>query len=521
MKRLLLEIQRCLIVFVSLGFCFSLSHCSGEKLVLQSGETYIETELRAQTGNSINTDSRDEEDYIRNVAMYVFPEGEMKRIGFFYSTDPIQLKNPKAVARVGRNDVYFIANVFSTENDAKKITERGEIERLLAQLEPFEGERHQKATNSGFPMSRVYYNQNILGQGSVDHPYRWTPIVDTSKPLLPVSEYGEDILPGVQQQNTVGMVRSIAKISIHIQGDGLNDIKKVEYINAAQKYSLRQIARGSYSASTEPIAFNVTGIERAQGSFDTKLYIPEYLFAKDALPGWNATQDIPTGATNYIQITTGAGKVFRVPVAVVYDDKEDYLRIVKGQKTSSTPPNYDVIRNNHYFFTVGIPRDAREINVSAKVMPWTLVASEKDFAKDESTLSIEFPQGGGSGELLSDKKTIVLRGDAKALLRFKLTGPKGAVWRATVTNGLDFGVTLDKNATKETLSAIGRNADAYGIASPNECEIYVLPLKAHMGTHRETEFYITVDGDEILLIPDQPSGTDPGPGKRYVIRQEP
>ncbi len=523
MKRLLLETRCWLLVFASLAFGLLLSHCSKMDAVsLQEGETYIETELRAQTGNSINTDSKDQEDYVHNVAMYVFPTGSAKRVGFFYSTDPVQLKNPKAVARVGRNDVYFIVNIFASKNEAERITERGEIERLLAELKPFTGEKNKGATGSGFPMSRVYYNQEISGQGSTSHPYQWMPLVASTQPLLPVSEYGEDLGAGTRQ-DAVGLVRSIAKVSIRIQGDGLNDIKKIEYVNAVDKFSLRQIERGAVSASSSRIAFDVTGIKTAQNSFDTKLYVPECLFSKTAPPGWDQVQDQPTatGTTNYIEITTIAGKMFRVPVAIVADvDKADYLKIVKGQKVGSVAPNYDVVRNNHYSFTVGIPRDAREIEVSAKVTPWRLVASEKDFAKDESSLDIEFPEGGGSGQLLSDKKTIVLKGNAKALLKFKLTGPKGAVWRATVTNGLDFGVTLDRNATKETLSAVGKSADAYGIASPNICEIYVLPLKPHTGTHRETEFYVSVDGDEILLLKDLSAGTEPGPGKRYVIRQE-
>ena len=520
MKHLLLETRHWLVVLASLVFGLSLPHCAKKDVVsLQNGETYIETELRAQTGNSINTDSKDEEDYVHNVAMYVFPSGSAKRVGFFYSADRDQLKRPKAVARVGANDIYFIVNIFTSKSDAEKITERGEIERLLAELKPFTGEANQKATTSGFPMARVYYNQDISGQGSTSHPYQWMPLVAETKPLMPVSEYGNALELG-RQQSAVGLVRSIAKISIRIQGDGLNDIKKIEYVNAVDKYSLRQIDRGAVPASSSRIAFDVTDIKTAHNSFDTKVYVPECLFSESAPPGWNPIPDLPTGATNYIEITTIAGKMFRVPVAIVSDDKENYLKIVKGQKTTSIAPNYDVVRNNHYSFTVGIPRDAREIEVSAQVMPWNLVASEKDFDKDISSLEIDFPEGGGSGQLHSDGKTIILKGNAKALLKFKLTGPKGAVWRATVTNGLDFGVTLNKDATKETLSAIGKSADAYGIASSGVYEIYVLPLKTHMGAHRETEFYISVDGDEILLLKDLPPGTEPGPGKRYVIRQE-
>lgn len=80
--------------------------------------------------------------------------------------------------------------------------------------------------------------------------------------------------------------------------------------------------------------------------------------------------------------------------------------------------------------------------------------------------------------------------------QFKLTAPKGAVWTATLTNGLDF-----------KFGKSGSTSDHYiatqGIAREEWYEIKVGCTKPWDGTEKETLLYITVDGEKLKINPEK------------------
>lgn len=94
--------------------------------------------------------------------------------------------------------------------------------------------------------------------------------------------------------------------------------------------------------------------------------------------------------------------------------------------------------------------------------------------------------------------------------------PAGAIWSASLTNGLDFSLTpgADNAATGETGAVTG-------VANPNATyTMYIKPLKPFEGTPRFSEFYITVNGKEIQIVPGLiATGTASGPGQRAVFKQ--
>lgn len=88
---------------------------------------------------------------------------------------------------------------------------------------------------------------------------------------------------------------------------------------------------------------------------------------------------------------------------------------------------------------------------------------------------------------------------------FRLTGPAGAIWTATLTNGLEF-----------TFGKIGSTADklaiSKGIAGDNTYEIKVGATKPWGGTQRIVRLYITVGGEKLKINPVQSNGSRNFPG---------
>ena len=88
---------------------------------------------------------------------------------------------------------------------------------------------------------------------------------------------------------------------------------------------------------------------------------------------------------------------------------------------------------------------------------------------------------------------------------FKLTAPAGAVWTATLTNGLDFFFT-EKGVVDE------QKAVSSGVARENEYVIRVGATKSWSGVPRNTYMYITVNGKKLKINPLQNGGARKFPG---------
>ena len=82
-----------------------------------------------------------------------------------------------------------------------------------------------------------------------------------------------------------------------------------------------------------------------------------------------------------------------------------------------------------------------------------------------------------------------------AVFQFELKAPYGAAWSATLTNGLDFAFT-------PSTAGLASQAVSYGFANPGSP--YVIAVRASKrwtGNARDTEFYISVEGNEIPINP--------------------
>lgn len=467
---------------------------------------------RAQGPNpSINTDDPDWEDYVNKLAVLAF---ESAGAGAKVAEEYTALSFFTMKMKPGNYDFYFIANYPDTDEASIKGMNKAAIETYLQKTAEFQSFQGAKTSGVLFPMARVYRNQTVTEGGTYANPLPFKPNVGAlaDKQLKPISLFGQD-WQGTTIQEKINLVRANAKIELNISGEGKTDIAKIEYVNAAQNYTFAQLPETSLTgqtvAATQSFAYTLpAGTE----NLVTKLYVPERLFAATETKGWDTVADAPQGGVNYIQITMTSGRTYRIPVisnGPLSGSTDNYLTFARDNSKA----DYNIIRNNHYYYNINIPMDSKEIEVNAVVLPWTLVESEMSYQTPSYSTDISFPEGGGE---IMEIKIVNLHQQNYAKISFRLMAPVGAIWSASLTNGLDFSLTpAPDNA------AAGETGAVTGVADPNATyTMYVKPLKTFEGTPHLTEFYITVNGKEIQIVPGLiASGTPSGPGQRTVFKQ--
>jgi len=154
--------------------------------------------------------------------------------------------------------------------------------------------------------------------------------------------------------------------------------------------------------------------------------------------------------------------------------------------------NLNFEKGKAYNITLNISVDPDESATSVTVLPWVDVNAKREYSDFEisTTANWSNPNLEVSYEM---GETIIFN--------FTMLHPVGRVWKATITNGLDF-------ALDETFAVSG--------SSGGNPQVGVKALKPVTTVDRTTEFYLTVDGKEVDTNGD---GTI-GKGHRYVITQK-
>lgn len=512
------------IPFFSFLFIFILVGCQsqdipeipvGEKEVyvsFQAGFAGASAITRAQGANpSVNSDQADEEDFVKKLAVLVFESGAGNtKVAEEYTTSSSFIMKMKP----GTYDFYFIGNYIDAESVLKSKT-KSQLDAYLQTGVAFTSTAGAKVSGTAFPMARVYRSQTITDQGGTfANPKPFNPQVGavSEKQLKPVSLFGQD-WQGSATQNTINLIRACAKISLSVGGAGKADVANIEYINAAQNYTFAQLN----DLSSQPVASNLPfsfATPSATENIASRLYVPERLFASTEQKGWNRDKttgaDEPIGKVNYIQITMRSGKMYKIPVisnGPAAGSGGDYLAFARDNSKA----DYGIIRNNHYQYSITVPEDNKEILVRLNVLPWDLV-TVNDYTHD--AIVIDKPEI-SVNNLINGTTLQVKYGQEIPSIKFRLQSPVASVWKATITNGLDFEFVRDAaNNILDYGSAVG--------SSGNYTYIKVKPRDGwHMEETHTTEFFITVDGKEVPLIVHTPSGdvTLFGAGNRFKIVQ--
>lgn len=154
---------------------------------------------------------------------------------------------------------------------------------------------------------------------------------------------------------------------------------------------------------------------------------------------------------------------------------------------------YSLLQNNVYQIAAILDVNSK-ITLNMTVLPWnekTIEYERPITANDFSFGAWGTSWGGINGKTMNTN----VGGLEDAVFQFELKAPIGAAWTATLTNGLDFAfVSSTAGATAATVSKGFTN-----IGNP-----YLIAIRAQKrwtGDSRDTEFYITVEGNEIPINP--------------------
>lgn len=428
------------------------------------------------------------EDNIGQISVFIFDSATAKNVfaDNFQSEYAYQVR-----IKPGTYDFYFIAN----EKDLPLHTlSQDDLDRRLEEKKMFTG----YFGSYKLPMARVYKSQQINLGGTAMTPQKFTPQLSTNNPLLPISAYGKD-------QSVVGqinLVRSVAKVSVKLKGEGVPYVTKLEYVQAASDYSLAQLADEDFSQHmVANIPFQKVTPENLSNY--ASLYIPERIFSKSEELGWlrDASQNLdePIGHVNYIQVTIHGGAIYKIPiVSNGHKATGGYLDFARdGSKA-----DYNVIRNFDYQYTLTVPLANRELQVESIVQPWNVVDSEMSFSKPK----VDFGFIGG----ITDPEALLMNGMNSINFSLKVKNSNGIVWRVALSNGLDFELIPDESNANAVPAIMGVGSDetTYGFT--------LRPLKPYKGTPRFTELYLLVNGKEISFSNNE---SLIGPGKRLLIKQ--
>lgn len=455
----------------------------GEELTLnvQFDGIFAESATRAQgDAPSLNKDVADREDFVEKVAMLIFDSTTGGKVAEAY----VEAPTISTKIKEGTYDFFFIAN-YPGDSTSLNGLSKAEVLAYLQGLRPFIDYQGFTGKDTGeFPMSRVYLNQAV-SKGTDPTKTPFNPSVGATTQLAPVSSYGKDVDADVQSK--VRFVRACAKMQLNITGEGRADIQDIKYINAAANYTfaeLNPLPATQAVATTAPV-FTLTANDATQTTTG-KLYVPERLFgaAETVAPGWDTTTDEAKGGVNYIQVTMKSGAKYKIPVISNESASTDYMNIAKGKSTTTTP-DYNVIRNKQYVYNIILPAEGK-IDVSLLVMPWTLVESQYDYVRP--TYTIEVIRDGVTMKDIQSEVELpdALDGTVKPVtIKFSISAPLGALWTASITNGLEFDLSGTEHGIVD-----GTNT-TYTMT--------ITPRKPFDKEPRYTQFFISVDGKELFL----------------------
>lgn len=320
---------------------------------------------------------------------------------------------------------------------------------------------------------------------------------------MPMSAYYKDIyLPNAHYSYdtpfkfplTLDLVRAMAKVEVNLKNKSATElsfkrITKIKISNVGSRYSLPAqptFYNTIYEGTTQDLELTIgtEGLDYGQENIGKiTVYIPEFL--KD--------RTVPNPEKTVIRFE-GVGFI---PYELTLKEEQNYAGYAQPRSIDfSALSDYSIVRNTLYKVDLLLTTN-RDLEGVLQVMPWDKAESEINFADpvyDPANFSIKV----GGVEKKMDKEIALVTGQ-EAVISFKLNGPAGAIWRASITNGANFGF-VDLSLAR-------------GMAG-TEYTFKVKATKAWTGTPTYTEFYIAVTGTELPLW-----NNSSGLGNRYVFKQ--
>ena len=229
---------------------------------------------------SINKDNTDFEDRVHDLAMLVFDSNTGNLIANHFDEhipkDDIA-KSFTVELTPGLRDFYFIAN--RPKSEISGITTRAVMNTYMSGLRNLDDALYTSATeNKGFPMSRIYTNQQVTAGGTIYQPVPFRPHINN------VSE------------ERVKLIRAVAKLEIDLRAIA-TDVSSVRYYHANRNFNLKYPASTSGDSPfyTTP-GFDYATLTGKQGVF--LFYMPELIMPQNVV--WDEAK--ASTPINYFEI---------------------------------------------------------------------------------------------------------------------------------------------------------------------------------------------------------------------------
>lgn len=186
-----------------------------------------------------------------------------------------------------------------------------------------------------------------------------------------------------------------------------------------------------------------------------------------------------------------------------------------------TANKYNLMRNTRYRIIAMLDQPDNQLILQVSVLPWNVSESQTggDVTDDDFTFGSDGDDETSNTGIIHNPYELngeQVIGSNYANYSFVLNAPKGAIWIATLTNGLEFEFVSNPwpDGTKSVSTGIARDA---------EYHISIGAKKSWAGVVRSTYFYITVNGQKLNINPVQSNGTRKYPGTTdtdILIKQE-
>lgn len=302
---------------------------------------------------SINKDGDDFEDHVHSLAMLIFDTATGNKIAEYY-TEEIGAGEKSYVftskITPGTRDFYFVANLLPGMKEAfKAVRSRSEMNAQMLLIRDMMDALYQGASDKkGFPMARVYPNQNIVKGGTAHQPMPFRPIVEMTP------------------EDCVKLVRVVAKLEVIFDATDVEDVMKVELINANKKFSLQK-------GSSEPTHYaSDINMKRVIGTNSWIAYMPEAIIFKGKW--WDNAGNPENKPINYFRVTSKNGKYYDIPI-ITHNTSipgNNYLKFAKGLNTDK--PDYSIYRNHHYKYEIkNLPN---QIEIIYSITDWQVVQKD-------------------------------------------------------------------------------------------------------------------------------------------------
>lgn len=335
----------------------------GEEPTGEAAKVYLSVSIQAARTGGLRTinEYANFEDRVHDLALLVFDAGSGEKVGQFFG-EGIAKERTNYTFTVeltpGQRDFYFVANMPMA--DLKDMDTKNKMDTYLKTFTEGTFNRdldtalYVGATDTeGFPMSRVYTNQEVTRGGTAMQP----------KPFLPVPVAGQPV------EDVVRLIRVVAKLEVDFE-ENIDKIANVYYKNAFRQFSLMAPEALSYT----PVVYYTVSPPNSKGNPLKPMgntfvyYMPEALMDN---PVWSATGHQPV---NYFVIETVDGTLFNIPI--ITNNQLDipdgnYMKFATGNAT--TQPDYNIYRNHHYYYTV---TNLENIEINYEVNPWNQVTKK-------------------------------------------------------------------------------------------------------------------------------------------------